>query len=256
MQCSKCGVSSEKAELYNAISERGIIKICERCAFNEHIPILKKPAKKPFIASKPILPKDISFRMGTDSKTMYNRLSRLSGVQMTEKKPEDIEIAKQNRMLRDVANRNFKERIVREKGDATDLIDDFRWILMRVRRSRHVSTNQLADAIGEPEAAVRMAEQGVLPKNVVPFIQKIEKYLNIRLLKQGVAQQPPKFTGGFNLADSRNFKISDLKTMKRNEVPEPLDNEDIETGESEDYSEDKEIENDSETDIRDILFKK
>lgn len=246
--CFKCGVSSEKAELYDAISERGIIKVCEKCSFQEHIPLLRKPAKKPFIPSKPILPKDISVRMGRDSKTMFDRLSRLSGVQMPDKKPENIEIAKQNRMLGDVANRNFREKLMREKGDTSDLIEDFKWVLMRIRRNRHISTNQLAEAIGEPEAAIRMAEQGVLPKNAVPFIRKIENYLNIRLLKEGVAEQPLK-SGGFNVADSRSLKISDvrnIKTEERNSMPEE---------EVEEFEEAEEID-DSDMDVEDILFKK
>lgn len=81
---------------------------------------------------------------------------------MSEKKPEDPRVMKQNQILREMANRNFESKIIKETGDSSDLIDNFNWAIMRARRAMHLSQQQLAEAIGESEAAIRRAEQGLL----------------------------------------------------------------------------------------------
>jgi len=216
--CAKCGVSGDKEELFPAISDKGIAKVCKKCASREGWPIIKRPAelypKK--VPVQPSLSRDMPVKMGRDSKSMFDRLTRISGVVIAEKKQEDSRMMKQNQTLREMANRNYESKIMKEKGDSSDLIDNFNWAIMRARRALHLSQQQLAEAIGESEAAIRRAEQGILPGGNISLIRKIENYLKIHLSKgntSSVSFQELKFDG----KNSQNFTISDLKGMKKEE---------------------------------------
>jgi ribosome-binding protein aMBF1 (putative translation factor) len=217
--CSKCGVSGDKEKLFDAISNKGVVKVCQKCASHEGWPIIKRPAdlyqKK--VPVQPLISRDIPVKMGRDSKSMFNRLTRISGVVMSEKKQENPQTIRQNQVLRDMANRNFESKIIKEKGDSSELIDNFNWAIMRARRARHLSQQQLAEAIGESEAAIRRAEQGVLPGNGISLVRKIENHLKIHLFKgnaSNVSSQELKFDG----RNSMNFTISDLKSMKKDGI--------------------------------------
>lgn len=246
-RCYKCGISSDKAELFDAISSKGIVKVCEKCAFHEHLSIIKRPQKKVMPLIRPPLSREVIVKMGANSKSMYDRLSRLSGVKIPEKNEFDIEVAKQNKVLREVANRNFQASMMKERGDASDLVENFNWIILRARRRKGLMHNQLADAIGEPEAALKMVEKGVVPKNTIPFIRKIENYLGIRLIKSEIPAEPPKldFSSSSSLnSASKNFTIGDLKNKEVDEeIPSPTEDfeEDREELEDEELTE-KELE--------------
>ncbi|MDO8528572.1 MAG: helix-turn-helix domain-containing protein [Nanoarchaeota archaeon] len=219
--CAKCGVSGDKENLFPAISDKGIVKVCQKCASHEGWPIIKRPAdlypKK--VPVQPPISRDAPVKMGRDSKTMFDRLTRLSGVVMAEKKQENPQTVRQNQVLKEMANRNFESKIIKEKGDTSDLIDNFNWAIMRARRARHLSQQQLAEAIGESEAAIRRAEQGVLSGGGVSFVRKLENHLKIHLFRESIpniSTQELKFDN----ANSQTFTISDLKEIKEDEPVE------------------------------------
>ncbi len=215
--CSKCGVSGDKERLFDAISDKGIVKVCQKCAIHENWPIIKRPGepyqKKP--VQQPVFPRDAPVKMGRDSKMMFDRLTRISGVVMSEKKPEDFQMTRQNQALREMANKNFESKITKEKADTSELIDNFNWAIMRARRAMHISQQQLAEAIGEPEVAIRRAEQGILSSGGISLIRKIENYLAIHLFKNPSLSQKPEL--GFDPINSRTMTISDLRNMKKEE---------------------------------------
>jgi ribosome-binding protein aMBF1 (putative translation factor) len=217
--CSKCGVSGDKERLFDAISDKGIVKICQKCIAHEKWPIIKRPAdlypKKSPVSIQPLLSRDLPVKMGKDSKSMFDRLTRISGVVMSEKKQEDPRMIKQNQALREMANRNFESKIIKEKGDASGLIDNFNWAIMRARRAMHITQEQLAQAIGESEAAIRRAEQGILLGGGIVLIRKIENHLKIHLFKNPQQNQQPEL--GFDSVSLRNITISDLRNMKKEE---------------------------------------
>ena len=226
-RCYKCGVSGDKEELFDAISGRGIVKACKNCVFQEHLNVMKRLQKKPIPQVKPPLSRDYSVKMGEQSTNMRNRLSKLSGINMEKRTEADMEVARQNRILRDVANRNFQAGMMKERGSTEDLVDNFNWAIMRARRGRRVSQGQMAEAIGEPESSIVMVEKGMVPKNVIPFIKKIENYLGLKLLKVDVLTEAPKldFSSFSSSRDSRNLSIKDLKGMKSKNEEEILEEE-------------------------------
>ena len=53
MECAKCGISSDRALLFDAIAGKGIVKICKKCSFDEHLPIITRGGTSP-LQEKPI----------------------------------------------------------------------------------------------------------------------------------------------------------------------------------------------------------
>lgn len=208
-ECFRCGISEEKAKLYSAISERGVVKICGDCNLIEKLPIIKKPSDSQI----------------EDSKRQKSVRDMLSGINKGKL------LAGREVSLRELVDRNLKER--KEKQPA-DLVDNFHWTIQRIRRNRKITREQFAKGIGEPESTVRMIEQGVLPDNNYKIISKIESYLGISLKKPGTTgfpntdareqerrftpettiKEPPKRLG-FDRNSASQLKIQDLKEMKK-----------------------------------------
>ncbi len=170
--CFRCGISSDKTILYDAISNKGLVKICSNCNIRENFPILKKSGSPP----------------DEKRQTVYQRLSRMSGFNPKERemhKRED-ELKKQNEDIKQVLDKRFREEMLgsdlkKETQGDSSLVRNFHWNMMRARRARHLTQEQLANAIGESELAIRMAERGILPREKERLVRKLENYLKIRI---------------------------------------------------------------------------
>ena len=158
-KCFKCGVSGDRALLFGAVSEKGIVRICRKCSFEEDIPIIKHLKEE--IEKRP---------------SVYERLSRLSKVEV---KNKEEEINSQNKELGKIANDNFSKNVLEK--NPFGMVENFHWIIMRARRSKKITQKQFAETIEESEEAIKMAEKGVLPKDDFLLINKIENYLSIRI---------------------------------------------------------------------------
>ena len=223
MECFKCGVSGEKALLFDAISEKGIVKICRKCSFEEDIPIIKKS--------------NLDYAKPENIPTIRQRLSNLSGTGM-KKDPifKNKFSNQQDSHLRDIVNKNFEVQI-KNKKPRDDLVKNFHWILMRVRRSKKITQKQLAEEIAEPELAIKMAEQGVLPEGY-KLVNKLENYLRIKLVKEkaydakqnvvnsfvgeGEIMEQANPTISFDSDTTKTLTISNLQEMKREKESEIL----------------------------------
>ncbi|MFH1327227.1 MAG: helix-turn-helix domain-containing protein [archaeon] len=233
IECFQCRISGDKAILFDAICEKGIVKVCEKCSFKESIPIIRKPT-------------NFQLRESEKRQTVHERLSRVAGLSTEKKVPENKELKRQETSLRDIIDRNFESKI-KETKTRDDLVDNFHWILMRVRRLKKITQEQLAEKIGESAAAIKMAEKGVVPNGYV-LIRKLENYLGVKLIKQEFALKEIKpievveraeFLGRsediFKEDVTRNLTIADLQEMKKKkeeeifEIPEDglIFNEDL-----------------------------
>jgi ribosome-binding protein aMBF1 (putative translation factor) len=173
-KCSKCGAEDNEVRLFDAISNEGIIKICEKCASEEGIPVIKKTyefEKKPALKNQ-----ESNLRKIVDSRVVANESRR----------------------------------------EFADLIDNFHWIIMRARRIKHMTQEQLGKEIGESEKIIKSAEKGFLPADYRDFIKKIEDILSIRLFnkeaRKRIEEQDKKL--GFDSLTTRSLTISDLQEMK------------------------------------------
>lgn len=195
-ECFRCGVSGEKVKLRDAISNQGIVKICEDCSNIERIPVIKKPTEEQLNR----VHKSVSVR---ERLTNMSRGRLMAGKEVS---------------LRQLVDRNFKVKGISHP----DLIENFHWTIQRIKRARKITREQFAKAIGESEATVRMVEQGFLPDNDYKIISKIESYLGVSLRKNGssgfpnteretIKELPKRFTP----EETKQIKISDLREMKR-----------------------------------------
>lgn len=206
MECSVCGVSGEKVRLLDAISSEGIVKVCEACSKEEDMPILRRPTTFQLKESekKPEIYKMLSVR----------RQKKDSGE--PEKKHEKTKIEQ----LKEIVDKKYEVVVSKEKKPRPNLVDHFHWVLMRARRLKKLTQEQLAKEISESTAAIKMAEQGILPEDDYRLVNKIEGFLGINLVKS--ISKTPEFSPEkspariikFDTQTMKDLTISDLKKMK------------------------------------------
>ncbi|MAG79256.1 hypothetical protein CMI40_02670 [Candidatus Pacearchaeota archaeon] len=203
--CYKCGISEEKAGLFDVILIEGVSKICRNCSSKEDIPIIKKPNV-------------FKIKESQKKQTVYDRISKISGVSRKQDIPKQEKelLEKQETTLKDIIDRNFRANFKHEKKSKDDLIKNFHWIIMRARRARKLTQEQLAKAIGEPDLAIKMAEKGIISEDNYKIIKKIENYLRIRLLKKEVIEELNKQSKEivFDEDTKKTLTIEDLQRMK------------------------------------------
>jgi len=219
-ECFNCGISEERTKLFDVIGKEGIVKMCKDCASKENIPLIKKRLSNSYFSHNKL----------TKKETVYERLSRMSGVDSKNKKSEEEKelLKKQETTLRDIVDKNYYKKISKEsKPDF--LINNFHWIIMRKRRSKHITQKQLAKAINEPDAAIKMIEKGILPRGIYNLIEKLEKYFDINLTKKEfskkVESKPKKI--GFDSLTTKNLTISDLKEMQEKDKEILFEDDDL-----------------------------
>ena len=78
-ECYRCGVSDERERLFDAVSNRGVVKICKSCANEDSLPLVQ-----PIDLSKP-----------EKTKTVYERLSRMANLNPEEHRKTMIEMERQ-----------------------------------------------------------------------------------------------------------------------------------------------------------------
>lgn len=214
MECFNCGISDSRVKLFDAISGRGIVKICEKCSSEERLPIVRKPTT-------------FQFEESEKKSSVYERLFLASGIETREENPKKKELEKIEMNLREVADRNYEQKIQTKPRLRPDLVDNFHWIIMRVRRLKKLTQEQLAKEISEPEISIKMAEKGILPEGH-GLVNKLENFLEIKLKKIEkeksvndnvnedtlLVEKEPSETSGFDSKDMDNLTIADLKKMK------------------------------------------
>lgn len=221
VSCYRCGVSGEGKILHDAISGKGIVKICEDCERIERLPIINKPVEKVEVSQKQVSVRDRL--IGMNKKFSYG------------KEPN----------LRDLVDEKFKHK---EAMVHPDLVENFHWTIQRIRRTRRITREAFAKAIGESEATVRMIEQGFLPDNNYRVLTKVENYLGVSFRKKDSGfpdtdakrfvldnsliseedKEPKRL--GFDYNSVQKLKIGDVKNMKK-----PEENNSVEW--EEEYSE-------------------
>ncbi|HTZ42211.1 MAG TPA: hypothetical protein VMC07_03330 [Candidatus Omnitrophota bacterium] len=180
-KCFRCGASSENTIIYDAISKDGLVKICGTCNIRENFPVLKKSGAPP----------------EEKRQTVYERLTSMSGFNTREREAhrQQENMKKQNEEVKQVLDKRFRDEMMtglkREAGGDEFLVRNFHWEIMKARRARHLTQEQLADNIGESVLAVKMAERGMLPREKERLVRKIENYLKIKILNTPEPVQMP-----------------------------------------------------------------
>lgn len=160
MECFRCERDGKEARLLDAIYENDVVKICERCAVVESIPIIRKPTTS-------------QLKEAEKSFTVNQRLKKLAGLEKPEERHETI--LDQIRKLDEAPELETAEK------NPFNLIDNFHWHVQRARRNRGLSQKQLAWALGESETAIKMLEKAELPEEPEKLIRKLEQFFQIRV---------------------------------------------------------------------------
>ena len=194
-ECFKCGVSGNMACLYDAITSEGIKKICEKCSLGSGIPLIRKPTTH-------------QLEEAERKQSVSQRISNLSNVSASQK---DV-------TMRQLVDLKSDEQFANVKvSQRPDLIDNFHWTIMRVRRSRKLTQEQLANEIGESVEIIRMAEKGILPENDYIVIRKLEGCLRVHLLRketENMLKTVPVSIAGTRSSMGNNLTIDELKRLK------------------------------------------
>jgi len=219
-ECYKCGVSDERERLFDAISNKGLVKLCKKCSEDEGLPLVQ-----PVDLNKP-----------EKSKTVYERLSAMANLDPEKHKMMLVEMSRENALkkykqdrerrgqddtLRGIVNSNYDKK---KSQPRTDLVANFHWVIMRARRSKKLTQKQLAEHIGEPEASIVSAEGGVILNNSDSLIRKLENYLGIKIrniespyssedLAKKEIREKLEREGKLDGNVSENLTIADLKEM-------------------------------------------
>jgi ribosome-binding protein aMBF1 (putative translation factor) len=230
-ECYRCGVSDERERLFNAISNKGVVKVCKNCSSSEDFPLIQ-----PVDLTKP-----------ERVKTVYERLSSMANldpqkhrVAMQERAREDsMRKRRQDTTLKDVIDSNLEKK---KPQPRTDLVTNFHWILMRARRGKKLTQKQLAENIGETEAAIKSAEDGMILSNADTLVRKLEGYLGVKIrkgegsyspevsrqVKPGINEDPERRAirerfekeGNFDPKTTEALTIEDLQEIKKKKEAE------------------------------------
>lgn len=218
-ECIKCGVTEDKALLFDVISPSGIVKICRRCNVEEDLPLIKKA-------------RDIEApEFGRES--FLDKRKR----EFVFDKEDDLR-RKEDTTLREIVDRNFEKRIPEKEEVGGDFVYNFHWIIMRARRAKKLTQSQFAEEIKEPESAIKMLEEGRVPKDSSRLILKVENYLGIKIMnkerdiysdeidseKDEIKKQFEKEIS-FDPLTTKSLTISDLQKMKKKEDEDYSDRE-------------------------------
>lgn len=188
--CIRCGISDEKEMLFDAISSKGLVKICKKCNDVEEFPLIGKD-----YVDKP-----------EKIRTVYERLSSMAHLDPEKHKgrirerEESLKKQRQNKTLKDIVDENFAKKISINSKSRTDLIENFHWAIKMARRAKKISQKQLAEEIGESETAIKMAEEGYIVSTSDTLVKKLENYFKIKLFKEGF---------GLGLEESNKQKLKE-----------------------------------------------
>ena len=135
---------------------------------------------------------------------------------------ETPEKKEQEVTLREIVDRNYEQRMPKKVGPRPEMIDNFHWVIMRARRMKKLTQAQLAKQIAESEAAIKMAEQGILPEDDYRLVNKLENYLGIKIIRPEFVEkiretEKPKELG-FDMNEAKILTIDDLRRLKEEEI--------------------------------------
>ena len=160
--CAKCNRNEEEVRLFDGVYVNEPIRICEKCALVEGVPIFKLPSLDQL--------KESEMREGVGK-----RLARLSGVKEDKKQEKSV--------FEELKDLEEQPELERPEELPIQLVDNFHWIIQHERRRKGMMHKHLAEAIGESEMALKLIERNNLPEGHVRIVKKLEQYLRVRLIQ-------------------------------------------------------------------------
>jgi ribosome-binding protein aMBF1 (putative translation factor) len=157
-ECVICGVSENDSQIYEGLLQNELVFVCESCAEEEGIPIIRKPTTE-------------QLQRADERYSVRERMEKMSG----KIKPISRELSTQNGINR--------LRMPRTKETNSEVIENYYWALSMARRRQKLTFKQLEERTLIPREVLESIERGRIPENFKELFIKLEKVLGIRLLK-------------------------------------------------------------------------
>lgn len=126
--------------------------------------------------------------------------------------------------------RTWKKNIQPTRNNViSELVDNFHWQIVKVRRGRGINRRQFAEMLKISEGDLQIIENGGLPSDDFYHISKIEKVLGLTLRKDG---RPPEVTLA-ELQKSREEKAQKEREAQKLEKLKGADMDELFDGEIE-----------------------
>ncbi len=158
--CTICGKSGEDTLLFEGIVSGSIKPICKFCASSENITLVKKPTLE-------------QLREAEKRQSVRQLMDKLSSPQ-SRIMAKDSMIAHKN-----LAKLNFPLM----KQEHIDLVQNYDWVIKQARRHKKLSTSQVSELAGIDKAQLESLERGQVFADFEKVVQKIEKVLEIKVVK-------------------------------------------------------------------------
>jgi len=159
--CAICKKTPEETTLYPGILASEMINICEECAEDQGVPIIKKPSES-------------QLTQADRNYSVRERLDRMSGRRDTTDISRDQTVTQGNLA---------KLRMPKPKQEHPDALDNYYWEINMARRRAKMTTSQLAKKIDTTSYKIQSIEKGALPEDFKDIFLKLEALLGIHILK-------------------------------------------------------------------------
>ncbi len=203
--CFRC--EKEVSKLFDSIVEEGIVGLCEEC-LDDDIPLVKRPP-------------EFLFKDENDSRTIRERLSFSAGINPEHHKSFEETFNnknEQNKELENIINKNIEKDLLNIL-DKSMFVPNFHWVVMRARRLRKLTLDELARKISEPKELLVFLEQGRVSEKSVSLVKKLELFFGIELFAKEGKEKIKTLNKDvlFDSVFSRAVTIDDLRGLKKRE---------------------------------------
>jgi ribosome-binding protein aMBF1 (putative translation factor) len=161
MKCTVCKKGDDEVRLYTGILEADMVMVCEACAEDEKIPIIRTPSESQLDEAD----RRYSVRERMENMSGMRDATEISGEQMM------------------VQGNLAKLRVPPKKEYNEAVVDNYYWELNIARRRMKMTVTQLAEKMGVAPAVIQGIEKGKIPDDFEELFVKIEAYLGAKLLK-------------------------------------------------------------------------
>ena len=162
MICAICKKPQEEITLYPGILRTEMVNICEECAEDQKIPIIKEPSQS-------------QLSQADKTYSVKERLTRMSGRRDATEISGD-QLTTQNNLS--------KLRMPKPKQSHPEALDNYYWTLNMARRRSKMTLSQLAKQVGTTSYVIQEIEKGIIPKDFKETFLKLESLFKIKLLRE------------------------------------------------------------------------
>jgi len=166
MICTICKKTDQEVTLYPGILSSEMVNVCEDCAEDQKIPIIKKPSAS-------------QLTQADKTYSVRERLDRMSGRRDATEISHDQTVTQRNLS---------KLKMPKPKQNHPEVLDNYYWTLNMARRRVKMTSSQLAKKIGISPYIIQEIEKGTLPENFKEIFLKLEALLGISMLKAHAPQ--------------------------------------------------------------------